>query len=77
MNAKGNQKGKDKRFSESKPKEDLNPSNGALSSKKDKKKRFEKTKCTYCKKGNHPKNLCMKKTIDQMARILEKHHISL
>ena len=71
LNAKGKQKGKDKKNSEFKPKEELDPSDGASRSKKDKQKRFEKTKCTYCKRGNHPKSECMKKTIDQMDNLLE------
>ena len=70
-------KGKDKRDSEFEPKEDLDPSYGASGSKKDKHKRFEKTKFTYCKKGNHPQNLCMKKNIYQMNKFLEKNYISL
>ena len=39
-NSKGKQKGKNKKNSDSKPKEKLNPPDGALSSKKDKQKRF-------------------------------------
>ena len=77
MNAKGKHKGNDKKNFESKPKEELNPSDGASGSKKDNHKRFEKTKCTYCNKGNHPDSSCMKKAIDQMARLLEHNHISL
>ena len=68
--AKGRQKGKYKKNTETKPKEKRNPSYGASGSKKDKHKRFENTKCLYCKRGNHPENLCVKKTIDQMLRLL-------
>ena len=74
---KGKQKGKDKKKTERKPKEKKNPSNGALGSKKDKKKRFEETKCPYCKRGDHPENICIKKTIDHMSRINEENNIVL
>ena len=73
--AKGKEKGKDKRNTEFYPKDELVPSDGSLGSKKDKKKRFENTKCCYCKKENHSEKGYMKKTIDQMFRLLEKHHI--
>ena len=46
-------------------------------SKKDKHQRFDKGKCSYCKKRNHTEKGCMKKTIDQMSRLLEQHNISL
>ena len=56
--------GKDKKIYEFEPKEKPNPSDGLLSSKKDKQKRFENTKHTYYKKGNHLESSCMKKSID-------------
>ena len=74
---KGRHKGKDKKNIETKPQENQNPSDGASGSKKDKQKRFKKTKFPYIKRGNHPENLCMKKTIDQMSIILEQNSISL
>ena len=75
-----NPKGKketNKNKSHIRPKQRQNPSNGASSFKKDKHKRFENTKCSYCKTGNHPQNLCMNKTIDQMPRQLEQNNIPL
>ena len=57
------------------PTENQKYSIGALGSKK--KKNFEKNQCSYCMRGFHPKIHCMKKTIDQMAKLLEKHNISL
>ena len=51
---KGRKKGKEKKNTETKPKEKQNPSDGAFVYKKDKHKSFEKTKCLYCKRGNHP-----------------------
>ena len=38
--------------------------NGGLNPRKDKGKKKEKTKCTYCHKGWNPANGCMNKTID-------------
>jgi hypothetical protein len=35
----------------------------------------EKTKCSYCNRGFHPKSSFMKKTIDLMAQTLEQHHL--
>ena len=49
---------------DSKPKDKQNPSEEASGSKKDKHKKFGKAKCSYCKRGNHPENIYMKKTID-------------
>ena len=63
---KGKQKGKDKRNNKFEPKEEFDPSDGATGSKKDKYQRFDKGKCSYCKKGNHTDKYCMNKTIDQM-----------
>ena len=77
MNEKENQKGKENKNPKSKPKDKLNPSYGASSCKKDKQKMFENTKCAYCKKGNHTVSSCMKKTIDQMDKILVQHNIAL
>ena len=74
---KRKQKGKDKRDTEFKPKEEIDPSDGILDSKKDTHHRFDKEKCSYCKKVNHIEKGCMRKTIDHMSRILEQHTISL
>ena len=74
---KGKHNNKENIYIEFKPKEEFDPSNGASGSKKDKHKRFEKTKCSYGKKGNHSDKDRMKKTKDQMVRLLEQHHISL
>ena len=53
------------------PKYEFDPSDEALRSRKDKHQRFDKGMCSYCKKGNHTNNYCMKKTIDKMEKILE------
>ena len=74
---KGKNKGKDKNNIDFNPKDKQNHSEGALGSKKDKHKKFDKAKCSYCKRGNHPENLCMKKIIDHMTRLLEQNNISL
>ena len=47
------QKGKEKRNIEFEPKEEFDPADEALGSNKDKHQRFDKGKCSYCKKGNH------------------------
>ena len=71
------QKGKEKKNIEFEPKYEFDPSNEASRSRKDKHQRSEKGNCFYCKKGNHTEKYCMKKTIDQMSKILEQHNISL
>ena len=73
----GKNKGKEKKNIDFKPKDKKNISEGASSSKKDKHKKLDKAKCSYCKRGNHPENLCMKKIIDHMTRLLEYNNISL
>ena len=75
--AQGRLKGKNQKNIEFKPKEEFDPSDGALGSNRDKHKRFENSKCSYCKKENHLEKGCMKKTIYQMSRIIEQHNISL
>ena len=75
--AKGKKKGKENTNNDFNPKDKKNPSEGASGSKKDKHKKFDKAKFSYCKRGNHPDNMCMKKTIDQMFRLLEHDNISL
>ena len=54
VQSKGKKKETNKNKSHIRPKQRQNPSNGASSFKKDKHKRFENTKCSYCKTGNHP-----------------------
>ena len=77
VQARRKHKGKETRNIEFEPKEEFDPSDEASISKKDKHQRFDKGKCSYCKKGNHTEKGCMKKTIDQMSRLLEKQNISL
>ena len=52
--AKGKQRGKEKKNTDTMPKEKENPLEGSLGSKKDKHKNFNKVKCSYYKRGNHP-----------------------
>ena len=66
--------GKDKKkgtgkFHESK-KERFSQSSENSSEPKGKKKKKERTLCSYCSKGLHPKENCMRKTIDEMAKQL-------
>ena len=74
---KGSGKGKEKRYTKFEPKEEFDPLDRALGSKKDKHKRYENTKCSYCKKAKHSEKYCLKKAIDKIYRLLEKYHISL
>ena len=53
--ARGKQKGKETKNTDSEPKENHKSSNGASGSKK--KKKFEKALCSYCMEGFHPKFL--------------------
>ena len=46
------QKGKEKRNTEFEPKYEFDPSDDAPVSSKDKHQRYDKGKCSYCKKGN-------------------------
>ena len=60
--ARGKQKGNETKNTDSKPKENKNYSDGASSSKK--KKKFEKTQCSYYMRGFHKESHCMNKTIN-------------
>ena len=70
-------KGKDKINTEVPLKDEFDPSDEASSSMKENNQRYDKGKWSYCKKGNHTEKYCMKKTIDQMDKLLEQHNISL
>ena len=72
---KGRPKGKEPKSHDFKPKENHKTSEGASSSNK--KKNFEKKKCPYCIRGFHPKDSCMKKTLDQLKDICVQNNISL
>ena len=41
-----------------------------------KKKKFEKNLCTYCKKGYHLEDYCMRKQLDEMLTLLKQHNIA-
>ena len=64
VEARRKKKGKEKRNTECKPKEDYDQANEASRSKKDKNQSFDKGKWFDCKKGNHTMKYFMKKTID-------------
>ena len=67
--SKGNPKSKNSRLPEKKKNPEKPKSNDASSNpskEKDKKGKY-KAKCTYCHKGWHPENSCIKNTIDTMA----------
>ena len=71
----GKHKGKETKKTDSNPKENQQYSSGASGSKK--KKKFEKAKCPYCMRGFHLESQCMKKTLDQLKKILEHNNYSL
>ena len=64
VQARRKQKGKEKRNTKLKATEDFDPVDEASCPNKDKDHRFDKGKCSYCKKGNHIDKYCMKNTID-------------
>jgi hypothetical protein len=49
------------------------PFNDSSGSRNEKGKKGNR--CTYCQRGFHPESSCMKKQIDQMAEILQKHNL--
>ena len=73
--AKGRNKGKEPKASNSKPKESHKSSEGASGSKK--KKKFEKKMCPYCMRVFHPEDSCMKKTLDQLKALCVQNNVSL
>ena len=68
---KGKSKNKEPKPYDLKPKKNQQTFEGASSSKKKKKK------CPYCMRGFHPKDSCMKKTIDQMKYLCVEKNIAL
>ena len=56
------------------PKDEFDLTLEVLGSRKNK---HQKGKWSYRKKGNHTEKYCMKKTIDQMVKLLEQHNIAL
>jgi len=71
---KDKQKGKGK-FSESKKERSAQSSENSSMPKGKKKK--ERTLCSYCSKGFHPEENCMRKTIDEMAKQLQQHNLTV
>ena len=71
MQERRKHKSKEKRNTEFEPKDEFDPSDEASGSWKEKNQRYDKGKCSYCKKGNHTEKYCMKKNIDQMEKLLE------
>ena len=76
VQARGNQKGKDTKNTNQKPKDNKKYSNGASSSNISKNK-FETDKCSYRMIGFHPERECMDKSIHELSNILEQNNISL
>ena len=75
---KGKQKANNLKQAEKRKSEKPKSNDGGSNPPKEKdEKGKEKTKCTYCHKGWHPESSCMKKTIDQMAQLLEKNSIPI
>ena len=74
---KGKKRWKENKNVDSNSKENHIPSDGASSSKKNKNKKFEKSKWSYCMRGFHPEIHCIKKTIEKLSKFLEHNNISL
>ena len=78
---KNNTKSKEKQIvKEKKPKleiedESSKPTDEDLVKKVKKKGRT--SKCSYCRKGFHPKNKCFKKNMEITSQLLEKHNIKV
>ena len=70
-----NQQQKDNGKAHSHPKKEgyTKPFNDSSSSRSEKGKKGNR--CTYCQRGFHPESSWMKKQIDQMAEILQKHNL--
>ena len=74
--SKGKSKANNSKLPEKKKPEKLKSSDGGSNPPKEKdKKGKEKTKCTYFHKGWNPESSCMKKSIDQMAQLLDENNI--
>jgi hypothetical protein len=73
---KDKQKGKGK-FPESKKERSSQSSENSSEPKGKKKKKKERTLCSYCSKGFHPEENCMRKTIDEMAKQLQQHNLTV
>jgi hypothetical protein len=41
------------------------------------KNKKERKLCSYCSKGFHPEENCMRKTIDEMAKQLQQHNLTM
>eukprot|EP00253_Pinus_taeda_P006200 PITA_06200 len=70
-----NQQKKDKGKAHSHPKKEgyTKPFNDSSGSRNEKGKKGNR--CTYSQRGFHPESSCMKKQIDQMTEILQKHNL--
>jgi hypothetical protein len=73
-NSNFKKKGKGKLHAKPKKEGYSKPFNDSLGSKGGKGNKG-KTKCGYCNHDYHPESSCMKKKIDQMVHILQKHNI--
>ena len=52
-------------------------SSGSKKNSQKKNGKGEMSKCAYCGKGFHPESSFMKKKIDMLNQLLEKHNISI
>ena len=68
-----NDKGKKKDESSVEKEQSKEPSG----SKRSKKNGKGKTLCSYCGRGFHPESTCMRRKIDEMALLLNKHNINV
>ena len=81
MNGKGKQQKNPKtKFDAPKPRVENQQHDESFGSKKNKGKGNhgkEKVKCSYCGKGFHLENDCMKKKLDEATSLLERNHINI
>ena len=75
--SKWKQKGKENKNVDSNSKENHIPSYVASGSKKNKNKKFDKSKWSYCMKGFHPESHCINTIIEKLSKFLEHNNISL
>ena len=64
---KGKSKKKEPKVADSKPKQNQQALEGASDSKQ---KKFEKKLCSYCEKGYHLEEHCMRNQLDEMSTLL-------
>ena len=79
-NGKGNKNNQKTKFDSPNKKEKIQQHDEPSNSRKNKNKgrqNKENIKCSYSRKGFHPKHSCMKKKLDEMTLLLKQKNINL